>query len=318
MRAAAAIAALVATAACRAGGPTETVGPEAAEPARSEARVLERVELAHPDAVGLSGLARTHDGGFVTVTERRDRVLLVDETGVRDSVPVTGVPADLDLEGIAWLGRDVLLATEGVGERRSDRALLARRGPDGFAIVGSPPIVVEVGGTVGARRLEPLVLGHNAGLEGLCVAGAVFAAFETVALVDGRRLAPLVSFPVPNDATPPDAPNVATTRFVALTSATGKLSALDCEDRDGVTELLAIERHFGVSRLLRIAVSPDAHGVLEPEVVLDLVPLLERGENFEGVARLPGGRVALVNDNDYGSIDGPSELVIVDVPALRR
>lgn len=317
-RAAVAILALTATTACRAGGPGDATTARAApEPAEPAARVVSRTVLAHPDAVGLSGLASAGPGRFVVVPERRARLFTVDTTGVLEAVPLRGVPADLDVEGVAWLGGDVLLATEGVGERSSDAALLVRRGPDGFDVIDTPPIVVEVESDAGPSTLEPLVLGHNAGLEGICVAGAVFAAFETVAIMEGRRLAPLVSFPVPNDAAPAGAPNVATTRFVALTSETGKISALDCRAREGRVELLAIERHFEVSRLLRFTLEPDERDILEPEVVLDLVPLLERGENFEGLARLPGGRVALINDNDYGTVDGPSELVVLDVPALR-
>jgi hypothetical protein len=76
--------------------------------------------------------------------------------------------------------------------------------------------------------------------------------------------------------------------------------------------VIAIERHFGVSRIIHFTLGDRA-----ATVVRDLVELAA-GRNFEGIARLPDGRIALVNDNQYKTIDGPSQLVIVPVTVAGR
>ena len=73
-------------------------------------------------------------------------------------------------------------------------------------------------------------------------------------------------------------------------------------------EVWAVERHFAESRLLHFVIA--AGRDLEPEVAADLAPLAS-GHNFESVAALADGRVALVNDNFYRAVTGPSEVVFV-------
>jgi len=98
-----------------------------------------------------------------------------------------------------------------------------------------------------------------------------------------------------------------------LTSATGKLSALDCDlAPDGTATVWAIERHFEVSRLLSFTLPPVGTGSddITPKIERDLAPYLGRTVNLEGIAKLPDGRIVIVNDNQYTSVEGPSRLFV--------
>ena len=104
---------------------------------------------------------------------------------------------------------------------------------------------------------------------------------------------------------------------VHLTTRTGKISALACvpaRGRAGAIDVLAVERHFEVARLLRFTVPPGRGDsapkpVLEPVVAVDLGPLLVHQENFEGLVWDGGRDFALVVDNDWTHVTGPNLLV---------
>ena len=81
-----------------------------------------------------------------------------------------------------------------------------------------------------------------------------------------------------------------TALWLALTSDTGKLSALGCRADGDSLDVLAVERHF--------------------EVALHLTPYKRKSDNFEGVVWLGDGSVALILDNDSGSISGPNTLIL--------
>jgi hypothetical protein len=96
-----------------------------------------------------------------------------------------------------------------------------------------------------------------------------------------------------------------------LTTASGKLSALDCHVApDGTIDFVGIERHYGVQRILRGTIAPDATDVV-PELALDLAPAVHDVYNFEGIARLPDGRTVLVNDNQGSHVEGPTRLFVL-------
>ena len=106
---------------------------------------------------------------------------------------------------------------------------------------------------------------------------------------------------------------VARTHRLWLTSATGKISGLDCRlAADGSIAGLAVERHFEITRLLRFSLPPVGSGTddVKPSVTLDLGPILHGRLNLEGVAVLPDGCVVAVVDNPYRTITGPSELLV--------
>jgi hypothetical protein len=148
------------------------------------------------------------------------------------------------------------------------------------------------------------VVEPNHGVEGLCFDGGVGAvALETAVDEGGRRLGQLGL--VRGDS--PGEP-----RHVVLTSKTGKLSGIDCTRFEDGVEVLAIERHFEVTRIIRFRLTV-LTAPAKPTVVYDLAGMA-KGRNFEGLARLPDGRIALVTDNQWKRIEGPSQLVILPPP----
>jgi hypothetical protein len=97
-----------------------------------------------------------------------------------------------------------------------------------------------------------------------------------------------------------------TAHRVGLSSKTGKLAAMSCRLIDGAIVALAVERHFGVSRLIRFQIPRGTEGQwIESRVVLDLSESIEPLPNFEGLAWMEDGSAALISDNKYGR--GPSE-----------
>ena len=245
---------------------------------------------------GLSGLAVADDGALWTVAERshaayrivldRDRIVALER------IPIEGVPASLDVESIEIAGDELWLGTEGNGVATAT-VWSARR--DGDRVVARP----------GPDPVDPAthVIVPNHGVEGVCGdASAGASALETAIEEDGRRLAQV-------DLRRGDA---ITPQRVVLTSRTGKLSGLDCTVHPDRVEILAIERHFEVTRIVRFTLRGEAEPVVA-ELVRDLADLAG-GRNFEGIARLGDGRIALVVDNQWKTIQGPSQLVILPEP----
>jgi hypothetical protein len=97
-----------------------------------------------------------------------------------------------------------------------------------------------------------------------------------------------------------------------LTSATGKISALECADGgNGRLVAHAVERHYGVTRILRFEVpaegSPGGEAIV-PEVVFDVAAATPGLPNVEGIA-LDGARVLLLSDHDPDDAEGSTELL---------
>lgn len=240
---------------------------------------------------GLSDLSRGPDGVLWTEAERDDvvyRVALVGDGAEATAFPLDGIPDGLDVEAIDALPDGTfLLGTEGHGA--SDAAVWSARIDGG-----------RMSATL-ARRLDHRAqIGDNSGIEGLCGdRTSVVVGIEEPITVDGKREAQLAVLDLNGDP--------AQDRYlkVALTSDTGKIAALDCAGPDDV---IGIERHFGISRIVRLDLGSHTATVLRD--VTDLAA----GKNFEGLARLPDGRLALVNDNQYKGLDGPSQLTLIPEP----
>jgi hypothetical protein len=242
------------------------------------------VTLTLDTAPGLSGLGAAPDGALWTVAERGEVAYRVvvdrDRIAALEAVPIEGVP-DVDLESIEPLpdGR-FLLGAEGID---AAGVLVATR--DGGRLVVDPTWAIDAAALGVALR-------PNHGVEGVCARpGEIVIAFETPIDHDGARSAQVAFCPELD-------PRGCLVRRMELTTATGKLSALDCAGG----AVLAIERHFEVARLVALAASDRA------ELVRDLAEVAA-GRNLEGLARLADGRLALVVDNQWKTITGPSELV---------
>ncbi len=260
---------------------------------------------------GLSGLAVAADGALWTVAERSRAAFRVvldgDRAGAIERHPIRGLPDGVDVEGLdAAPGGALVLGTEAhdAGAAGVWRAAPAADG----GLDATPWPGVDLGAL-------GLALDANHGVEGVCAidgGATVVAAIESVEARDGARLAPVI---VARDGA------AAIAHRVRLTSATGKLSALDCAaapDGAGPIDVWAIERHFEVTRVIAFRLPRDAGAdappvVIEPRLVVDLAPVAA-GRNFEGLARLPDGRLALVVDNQWKTIEGPSLLVLVTPP----
>jgi hypothetical protein len=280
-------------------------------PAPRPAQPLRIVQTARViiEAGGLTGLSDlTTDGAgrlWAIAEHTRALVRMKADGSAPVVVALVGVPDGLDVEGLAWLEGDrLVMATESDDPRRDSDLLL-------FARVKGPGRV-EVESTVALDyRLWPIAPRGNQGIEGLCRAGrALVAAVETVLGTGDRRLAPIATYDLDRGRWAP--------YLVRLTTSTGKLSALSCRARAGAIDVVAIERHFEVARLIRFevpapaareAAKPAAPAEIAPVLVADLAPLLVRQENFEGLVWDGDRAIALVVDNDWAGVNGPNLLV---------
>lgn len=252
---------------------------------------------------GLSGIAIDDAGAIWTESERDLSVfrVVLDGTRVVSSTRyrVEDAPDHADLEAIAWLGPGRLaFGTEG---RNDDRAQVVRATIDDARHV----ITVDRDHAIDLPRDRlGLTVKPNDGVEGLCGTGdVVYATIESTATDEHGRWAPLARLDLKTGA-------IAIARL-ALTSDKGKLSSLDCAlTADGGADLLLIERHFAVTRLLRAHVPAELPARIEPRVVLDLAPVLRGSLNLEGIGLLRDGRIVAVVDNQYDGITGPNELLV--------
>ncbi|MEM9493635.1 MAG: hypothetical protein AAGC55_31085 [Myxococcota bacterium] len=287
---------------------------------------ITRVADQELDASGLSGLTRDGRGQLWSVAERGGVLvagLRRPEPAAPSSpriIPVSGIPDDVELEAITWLGRSgagqhFAIGTEGVCAGQLGQVLMVEVTGDPFDSSASASAhvreVIDVplslwGAECDARR----------GIEAIChAAGQLMVGFEVPDRDDdGRRLARLARIDLSAQ------PRTITPLQLILTSDEGKLSSLDCWSASGqgdAIEMIAIERHYRVSRLIR-ATAPARGPVAAPlsaTVVRDLGLVTEDGlRNFEGLVQLAVGQVVLVTDNQRRRVRGPSEVIEVDLP----
>lgn len=243
---------------------------------------------------GVSDLAIDPHGTLWAIPERNrelDEIAFPAATVTHH--PLDGIPDGIDTESLAWLGEGrFALGTEGATEPTAGVTFVERRG-DRFVATRTRPLTsAEVG--------VPLEV--NKGAEGICGHDqTVLVAIETVGrLADGTRWAPLAWL----------VDDHVTVTKLRLTTATGKISALDCHFApDGSADIIAIERHFHVAKILSFHATFGA-AEITPTVVLDLAAVLHNTLNLEGIVRLADGRMVVVNDNQSTTVEGPSELLV--------
>ena len=259
---------------------------------------LTRIELAAQDVLGLSGLARAPDGTLWAVGER-DHVLL--GISARDGRTlfrrtIDGIAGDVELESVAWIGNSSLaVGTERTKDgRETDTIYLLDLEADDLRVTGRVELAYELWG---------IVPRGNQGIEGLCHAeSTLLAAAETPGDRDGKRVAAIGRYDTVRGAWTP--------LWLQLTSDSGKISALDCRTTGDRLDVLAVERHYGVARILRFAVPRAGEsGVLVPEIVLDLAPHRRDTDNIEGIVWVGDRSAVMILDNESGSIAGPNTLI---------
>jgi hypothetical protein len=274
------------------------VGTLAACTQAAGASPISRVVI--PGARGVSDLALDGDHLWA-VPERTREVLQLDLAGrVVARYPLEGVPAGLDTESMTVLADGRLaFGTESQEDGRDTDLVLFAERRDGRVVITS-----QVAMPYALLGYRPPA---NQGIEGLCRAGGVIVAGIERKGGPEPRQAPIALY------------DLATARWTAatlpLTTQTGKVSALACAGppTNGRISLLAIERHYGVSRVLQGEV-PVAGGTGTSRVVLDLAPLFDDLPNLEGLAATPD-TFYLVNDNDNGGfVRGDTALVRLPRP----
>ena len=279
------LAVLVALAACGKGHEPGVLDKEKAK------GVFEEVRITTPP--GMSDLTIDNRGMLWAIAER-DRAVLELEIGKPAIThPLEGVAPGIDTEAIAWLG-DGKFAIGTEGNKEATASIM-------FAELVGNEMVVKRTRTLTSQELG-VQLTYNHGIEALCASGdELLAATESVGkLPDGTRYSALVR--LRGDA-------LAITKL-RLTTTKGKISALYCTFApDGSAEVLAIERHFSVSRILKFTAKRDDVEIT-PTVELDLAPILHDALNLEGIVRLPDGRLVAINDNQGETVRGPTELLV--------
>ena len=243
---------------------------------------------------GMSDLTLDDQDTLWSVPERDRFLVKLTLDGAVEKYPITGVPDGVDTEGLAWLSQDhFVISTEGAQEPTA--GLL-------FADLKGNTLVVDQ--TRDLTHDVGLQLIKNHGAEGVCGRGSdILIGIETVGrLADGTRYAPLARL----------RDNVLTISQLKLTSDVGKLSAMYCTfEPDGTAHVLAIERHFGITRLLRFD-APVAPTTITPRIALDLSAILQDSLNLEGIVQLKDGRLVVINDNQNRTIDGTTQLLIFE------
>lgn len=248
--------------------------------------------------VGLSGLTTDPFGTLWAIPERSREIVALQRRGdvvtVGSRLRLVGVPDELETESITWLGGSlVALGTEAAGTRPRDLILIAQRVRDRFAVTDSLILEYAPWGVSGI---------DNEGIEGLCAAGGqLFAAGEVVLESSEGPYAPLGIFDLGT--------RTWTHTKLPLTSSTGKIAGLDCRERDGAVELIAIERHFDVRRVLAATITRDPPLVTGQRIAADVSDVI--GDNVEGIT-FGSGEWLMITDNHFKNRrDGPGKLVAV-------
>lgn len=249
--------------------------------------------------IGLSGLARHQTGMFLSVPERRSLFVpfsVSTSSGANAAMPleILDVPRGMDLEGLALLDNTrFALATEHHVPRDDNWILLGEITGNKGRITST----ISVSYDLWKLEAEP-----NRGLEGLCFVNGpdrLIVAVETVIEEDGRRFAPIATVILSDRSVVPSR--------VELTTAIGKISALECRVIGDRVEVTAIERHYEVSRLIRFQLGDEK---ARPLIDLAAVSGTDPVPNFEGLAFSADDTVVLIADNSPGFAPNPFVLLL--------
>lgn len=243
---------------------------------------------------GLSGLARASNDRYFAVPERASFMLpftgsATASARVEEAILLEDVPRGVELEGLAFIDeKRFAIATEHQEARDDDLVLI------GELFEKKARIVDQIKVEYRAWKIEAEA---NGGMEGICFAsGKLIAGIETVIEEDGARYAPIAIIDLATRAIDP--------RRVKLTTETGKIAGLECRALRDRIEIFAIERHYGVSRVLRFFSSD-----FDAKVVIDLGALTgDPIPNFEGLALTANDALLFVADNSPPGIQPPALL----------
>ena len=273
---------------------------QATAPERRTDLLLSRIPLTVEGVSGLSGLTTDGNGHLWTVSERDWALVEFHDGHVLRTVTLPKMGTEVDIEAITWLGanrfalgteRDLQRETDDIVEVTviGDTAQISQRWPLSYPPLGLNP--------------EP-----NEGVEALCALGGdwLLAIGEPV-VVDadtGVRKAPMWRVTTSGKGI--------THGWLELTSEEGKIAALACRPMgDEAYEILAIERHFGVMRIVGFELfgSEPAASRHVARLHVELVDQIDGNPNLEGITFGPDKAIWLVVDNAWRRVRGPNELV---------
>jgi hypothetical protein len=279
-------------------------------PERRRDLALSRIPLEVESISGLSGLTTDGNGHLWSVAERDWTLVEIYEGAVLRTVKLPNLGTEIDIEAITWMGgQRFALGTERDLERQIDEVIeitlqgdvahISQRWSLSYAAFGLDP--------------EP-----NEGIEALCALGEdwLLAIGEPV-VVDpesGIRRAPMWRMTTSGKGI--------THGWLELTSDKGKIAALACRALgEEAYQIIAIERHFGVMRVVGFDLfgSDPAGSRHEAMLHVELVDELDNTPNLEGITFGPDKAIWLVVDNAWRRVRGPNELVRMRrLPQRRR
>ena len=279
-----------------------------AEPALDPSARFERIEWKDdPELLGVSGATTRKPGEIWVAPERTRKIVTISMEGTKLGPPHTrdlvGLKRGQDVESITFLDNNhLLLGTESRGQRTEDPIYVAR--------IDEKSVTIERSLTFDYTIFD-MKASNNQGVEGLCSAGQfAVAASEVVQKKDSKRVALVGVFTFPDAKFAP--------HRIELTTDQGKLSALACHIVEGQLVVFAIERHFGIMRLVRFTLNTKG----TPEegkavLVRNLSPDLKNNPlNFEGIAWVSPNKLLIVTDNFYRrKMGGPAAYTLELAPS---
>ena len=255
-------------------------------------------------ADGLSGLTSDENMDLWTIQERRQHLLRIQNTpdGLKaQSLPIIGIPQEIDLEAITYLSVNTFaLGSESEAtERNGDNVYIVEVSNNKAQVTKTIPVPYH------HWRTHPE---SNHGIEALCFANQqLLVGIEKVIEENGQRYAPLLLHSLQTAQAHP--------LKLQLTTTKGKLSAMACrhlpqEDR---MQIFAIERHFGIGRILKFSIDKSLK-MSSVEIVYDFAPEIKDLPNIEGISFGLDGKLYMISDNNFGRITGPTKVITLPTP----
>ncbi len=250
------------------------------------------------DVDGLSGLTLASPDLAWAVAEIQRKIvkLAVSDKEIKPitTINIIGVADGLDTESVVALTPNTfILGTEQSGEHTSDALLFAQLANNELRVTSKVDVPYS---------LWDITMDDNHGIEGLCTAGNhLFAAIEYAKeeSTADTRIAPLLMAGIDGSNMRP--------LWLSLTTKRGTLSDIACTiDAQGNPVVYAIERHFGVGRILRFTVPPEAtQKTIVPDIIFDLSRGFSSSPNFEGIM-IRDRSLFLLSDNHFVTWQGPT------------
>ena len=264
---------------------------------------MQKIDTGHLH--GISGLARDISGKTWGIAERNRYLVSIQPDSHEEAALISlhDIPKALDIEAITFLNDNALVV--GTESQQDDRI------EDSIYFMELNESGAHVVSTLNFDYRPFALTAHdNQGLEGLCnVEPFLIVASEMVGLDDGKRFAPLGIYDLNKKSWDYSK--------LILTSDGGKISDIACRRNGKDIELVAIERHYYISRLVHYQISTQKQPPMTVVVAndtLDLAPHFKKSiPNFEGILFVDKNSVWLISDNQHKVVSGPTQLAVIQL-----